>query len=425
MVEAVVADIDTVNQHRALVGIVQARDHRDQRCFAAAGGADDADGGTGGNVQIDMIQHGFFAVLIIAEGDVFKPDVALLYGACVIRCRIGDVRDLIQNLGDTLCRCHRTGHLHKHHRDHHQRGQNLRDVCNKCGEVTCRHGLGHKHIAAEPEYRQRGDIHKERHDRGHKDHDTGRCHTALFQLCIGPGKLVALKRFAHKRLDNADIGQVFLHRCVQSVDFGLHCRKAREAAGDDQRNGADQKRHDNRQYQRQAQIDRQRHDQRTDHHAGGTQAHAEQRHDEVLHLGNVIGQTGDQRRGGELVDVGKRVGLYLAVDIFPQVCRKVDGGLGAVVRAADTADHHDNGGDNHTDHRGDDERRCIFAADGIDPADKAGGLLDRFCTDTVVDDHGQRFGHQHFADDLNDHAKRSEDEIRPIGLDIFQPAFQV
>ena len=55
-VETYVAQVDAVEQHPAARRVVQPRDQAGQRGLAAAGLADEGEGGAGRHVQVDFVQ---------------------------------------------------------------------------------------------------------------------------------------------------------------------------------------------------------------------------------------------------------------------------------------------------------------------------------------------------------------------------------
>ena len=84
------------------------------------------------------------------------------------------------------------------------------------------------------------------------------------------------------------------------------------------------------------------HNYAADDHTGGTERHTEEHIYEVLHLGYVVGKSGDERACRELIDIGEGELLNFAVNVTAKIGSKVDRCLRAEVRTADTAkEHHD------------------------------------------------------------------------------------
>ena len=430
IVQVPVLYVDAVHQHLPLIGIVQPGDQRDQRGLAGAGRADDADGGAGGNVQVDVIQHALGAVLVIAEGDV--PQLHTAFPDRQLRVcgfGVGDVGDFLHDLPDAACGRHGAGHLDEQHTDHHQRVEHLRDVGDEGGQIAGGHTARHDLPAAEPQHRECRGVHAQRHERGHEDHEQPRGHSGFFQLRVGFFKAPDLVLLPDKGLDHADVGQVFLHIGVQPVHAVLHGGEAWRRHFDEDGDADCQNRHGNRQHQRHmrplAYIHGNDHDQCADQHPGGAQSHTQERIDEVLQLGDVVGQPRDQRACAEAVDVAEGEALHLAVDIGAQVGGEVDRRLGAEVCAAHAADHHQDGGQDHGNGDCRDEGYvvgigCHASAEVIQPADKGGGVFG-FSADAVVDDVRQKPGHQHLTQHLDDHQNRSCDEIEQVWLDVLAP----
>ena len=76
--------------------------------------------------------------------------------------------------------------------------------------------------------------------------------------------------------------------------------------------------------------------------------HPKQHVREVLDLGDVVGQPGDQRTGGKFIDIAEAEGLHLSESVPAHIRTEVDGSFGSIVAAAYAAEDHQDG---HTDHQ--------------------------------------------------------------------------
>ena len=77
----VIADVDTIDQHRAALNVVEAADQTDDAGFARAGRADERDGLAGLNAEIDAAQHpigfrDFFPKRFVTEPHVLEFNLA-------------------------------------------------------------------------------------------------------------------------------------------------------------------------------------------------------------------------------------------------------------------------------------------------------------------------------------------------------------
>ena len=340
--------------------------------------------------------------------------------------QVGDVDLLVHDRLDALARGHGAGGLHEEHGHHHEGGQNLGDVGHEGGEVTHQHTAvgGEHHVASEPQNRDDGGVHEEGHEGGHPDHDHHGAAARPLEVGVGPREALVLVLLADEGLDHADVGHVLLHVGVEAVHLLLHRVEAGEAHAeeeeDDQQDGGD--RHG--QHQGQLTVQGDGHNEGADEHTGGTESHAEQGVDEVLELGDVVGEAGHQGACVELVDVGEGELLYLAVDVGAEVGGEVHRGLSAEVGTAHTADHHEHRGEEHSHGQGDDEGGVgivkALAQGIVHPGQPGGGVL-HVVVDAEVDDVGQQAGQNHLADDLHDHEQRPDDEPGQIGLYVLEP----
>ena len=155
----IVAHIDAVDQHRAARNVVKTRNQVDQRRFARAGSADDADGLTFFNCKADIAQL-LVAVVRIVEADIFEFDLrsaVIFFYRNIIRffhdARLR-LKDLVDALGARASLCHKN---HEVGDDDH-RQQNLRHVADQRDDIARFHVAEIDVDRAEPDDRDDRDI---------------------------------------------------------------------------------------------------------------------------------------------------------------------------------------------------------------------------------------------------------------------------
>ena len=129
-------------RNAAVVGIVEAADQVDQRRFAAARTADDADGLTGPGRERD-VRQARCAGILVGEGDVLKLSC---FGSVVHRklCRAGILhrRVGVQNLIDAHSAGQCAGDRNDQIRQTQQAQQNLAHIVDKGNDLALRQLTG-------------------------------------------------------------------------------------------------------------------------------------------------------------------------------------------------------------------------------------------------------------------------------------------
>ena len=131
----VLPHIASADLHSALRHIVKTRNQLDQCCLCGAGTADDADGGAGRNLEINVSQGKFFVLSGIAEGDLIELDAAVLYVRCSV-FRGASNALMIQDFGDTVAGF--LGHAahNEYHGQHHHGSEDLDAVADQGRKFT-------------------------------------------------------------------------------------------------------------------------------------------------------------------------------------------------------------------------------------------------------------------------------------------------
>ena len=129
VIHGVIFHVYPVHQNRPFIHVVKPRNHRNQGGFPATGGTDNTHGGACFYGKINMIQHRFFAVFIITEGNVTEFNFPFGNGLRMLcGIPISHVNFFIQNLFNPLGGSHSPSRGHKKHGNHHNGEQNLGNI---------------------------------------------------------------------------------------------------------------------------------------------------------------------------------------------------------------------------------------------------------------------------------------------------------
>ena len=269
----------------------------------------------------------------VTEADVFKGDGAVTDFLDRV-FRAGKVGNFLQDLIAAAHGSAAHGQHDKDHAQHHQGGQNLGGVGEHGAELTggqAQIGIvarGHDHMGADPGNGDHTGIHTGLHHRVIEGQE-------LF--CPGeipvdgtgdPGELFGFLLFPDEGLDHTDAVDIFLHHAVEVVVAFEHPLKDLVHPGhhDDQTDG--KQRNGYTVDQAQPDADAHGHDQGQHQHHGGADKHPDHHLEGHLQPGHIGSQTGDDGRGGKLVDVGKAVVLDVVIHIVTQVFGKAGAGFG-------------------------------------------------------------------------------------------------
>ena len=124
------------------------------------------------------------------------------------------------------------------------------------------------------------------------------------EVGVGHAEALSLLRFTHERADDAHALDLFPKDLVRPVDAGLHVLELRNQPDDDETDAEHERRNGDDEDQRERAILTDRQDQATDDHDRRGDEERAHHHDQHLHLLDVVGDAGDERRGTERVDVG-------------------------------------------------------------------------------------------------------------------------
>ena len=125
-----VADVVAVDQHRAVVDVVEAGEQPGDRRLAAAGAPDERDGLARGHVQVEVREHrlvGLGAGSLVGERHVAELDLAAGRDEVDGTGAVDDVRGLVEDLVDAPGRGRRPlAEHHDHAEDAERRLQHAR-----------------------------------------------------------------------------------------------------------------------------------------------------------------------------------------------------------------------------------------------------------------------------------------------------------
>ena len=173
-------------------------------------------------------------------------------------------------------------------------------------------------------------------------------HAGFGEVVVGGLELLLLKLLSDIGFDHPDGGQIFLNGFIEQIQPVLHGPEQPHADLHQQTDDQSDDRHsdDEDHGQLPADIDGHRHGSHDHDAAADEQAERHSHH--VLHVGHVVGQTGDQGGGGESVDVAEGEGADVFKLRLAQVGAQTLGGKGGVLGGHDAAVH---GGGSHHQHQ--------------------------------------------------------------------------
>ena len=318
---------------RALGHVVQARDELHETGFGRARAADDADHRARGDVKVDVVKHRLLRVARVAEGHVVEFDGAVRHMLDRV-VGVGDGAALLQHLADTLGGRLRDDEHDEHHRDHHERHEDLQRVGHQCGQVAGGQAVrrivpgGHDLLRTHPGHREQGDVDARVHKRGVEAQYAFRLDEITVDGAGDAAELLDLMVFAVVRLDHADALEVLIHVVVELVIGMEDALENRVHQKDDREQRDAENRDDRKIYQRNRLADAERADPCGDHHDRGAHADADDHLVGVLQVGHIGGAAGDDRAGGETVDIREAEALHLGEHVVAEVLREARGGDG-------------------------------------------------------------------------------------------------
>ncbi|MPM31102.1 hypothetical protein SDC9_77655 [bioreactor metagenome] len=298
------ADVDAVHLDGALGRVVQPRQQIDQGGLARSGGADDRGGAAGGHREADLLQH-----RRVRPG-VGEADPGQGHGA--VRTHLADRvgrRDDgavgVEHLHDAIRADGRAGHHHQHHHGHHAAHQDLHQVLQERRQSADLDPSGLDLVGAEPQHRDARHVEDEHHHREHAGHQPPDAQRGPGEVGVRGGEPLGLVRFADEGADHPDAGDLLAQHPVEDVDPLLHRLEERHHPAHQQADTDAEHEHGDDDQPGHVPVAAQRHHHAADHGDRGTDDHDAGHQHQHLHLLDVVGVAGDQRRRAEPVHLAR------------------------------------------------------------------------------------------------------------------------
>ena len=320
------ADVFSSHADASCAHVVQAADQADQAGFAASRPADDADGLSRADVQLDVVQGFFPASVLIGEAHMVEIDASVCKrGLRFLRaCQIGN---LIQHLRDTFRAGGAHGNHDEDHGEHHQGHQNAHHIAEQGGQIAGGEIPRHDELRAEPGQSDDAAVHHQHHHRViQRQNPFGFDEKPVKPVSCVP-EFFIFKAFPDEGFYHADGGDIFLHAGVQVVISAEDLIKNLRGFQHDKNQNGSQKKNGDQKNGGQAGADEEAHYHAADQHERGPNRDAQDHLPGVLDVGHIRGHPGHQPCGAVFVDVGKRKFLYLFIDAVPQVAGEAAGRL--------------------------------------------------------------------------------------------------
>ena len=214
----IILHIHAAYQKLALRHIIESADQVHQAGLGASGTADNTDGLTRFDFQVDILQNRVRRIFLIAEGHMVELDAAVLY---LVRrfLRIRKVRFFLQHFTDTSGACHGHGDHDKDHGQHHQAHQNIHTIGQHVHQLPRGQGILNNHMCSHPADCQDTGVYGKVHHRVVPEDDTLRLTEYFIYVVAGLLEFLYLVFLTDIGLYHPDCGYVFLHTFVQCIVF--------------------------------------------------------------------------------------------------------------------------------------------------------------------------------------------------------------
>ena len=320
----VVAHVDAADLERTVGHIVQSRHELHQAGLRRTGAADDADGHAGTDLQVDIVEHRLFGVIRVAEVDVVEFDGPVGHFLDGVG-RVGHRAFLVEHLADTF-RGRLGNDAHdEDHGQHHHGHEDLHGVGDQCGQVAGgepQRGIiarGHDLLGAHPCDENHRDVYADHHERVVEAHHTVGLAEVLVDALGDAAEFGDFMRFAGVGLDHADALKVLVDHVVELVVGVEHALEHRVHVHRQAAQTEGENRDARQEHQGNGRADAEREDPRHDHHDRGSHTQTNDHGIGVLQVGHIGGEPGDDRAGGELVNIGEAEALHLLEFVMTQV----------------------------------------------------------------------------------------------------------
>ena len=255
-----VANVDAVDQHRAVGGVEQAGDEADERALAGAGAADDRRGLSRQRPEADVAEHRCLRAGV-GEADVAQLERAArpaprrsASGWCTTLGSVSSTSTMRSALTDGA------GRLEGDEGRHHDRHQDDGEVAEEGHQRPDRHVAAVDETAAEPDHRHARAVHDRQHDREHERHQPTGSEGGGGEVGVDLVEAFGLLGLADERPHHADADDLLPQHVVDPVDARLHEPEPGDHPRDDDQEQAHQHGHADEQEQRQGRVLAHRHD---------------------------------------------------------------------------------------------------------------------------------------------------------------------
>ena len=400
-----IAHVHAAQQHAAFGRVVEAGDESDERGFAAARAADDADGLAGEDGEGDVVQR-FRTRALVEQGDVFKLNAAkervlrrderavLLGGADAQHG--GDAVAAGPGLGQ---QDDQVGHLDQLYED-------LAHVVVQRDDLALRQ-VAHAHAQrAGVDQQDDGGVDNHIRQRIHRGGDAahGKLHSGEHRGALA--ELFGFGVFLAEGAQHAHAVQVFARGGGDAVQLALHAAIHRDRRQHDREDDNAEHGDHAGEDQRAVKVDGEGHDHRAEDDEWRAHQQAQAHVDAGLNLIHVAGHAGDQRGCAQRVDlrIGER--LDMRHQHMAQAGGEADGGLGGKILRRDRADQAHEAQRRHDQHHLYDV--CLI------PAENA-----------AVDDGGDHQRNEQLKGCFEHFKQRREHAFAAVAFEIDEEFFQI
>ena len=278
--QIVIAHIHAADLQRAFGHVIQTWHKLHQTGLCGTGAADDADGHTGTDLQINIVKHRLFGSGGITEGDMVEINLTILH----FHNRIFRIRNrafLVQHLADAFGGGLRNNAHHENHGQHHHGHENLHGVGDQCGQIAGGQSKGrivagcHDLLGTHPGDKQHGHVHAQHHERIVEAHNAFGLGEVLEDALGNAVELFGFVVFTIVRLDHADALQVLVYHVVELVVRVKHALEHRMHQYCQTAQADGEHRNAGEEHQRNGWADAEGEDPRHNHHDRSAHTHAD------------------------------------------------------------------------------------------------------------------------------------------------------
>ena len=322
--QIVFADVNAANLDTSLGRIIKTRNELYERGLRRARAADDTDGHTRFDMNINVGEGISLCLFGILEVDRIKVDRAVLdLGLSVCGTRESglfseDFIDSLEGLG---------GHCQNYvdHREHHQRHQDLHTVGKHSGELTdvdVRACARDDEVGAEGQHEYHIEVKADLHNGRVEGNDALGFGEVARDVLACRAEAFALVILTRETFDNSHTAHVFLDGLVEAVVFLEHAAESGHCLARNEQQTRNKHGNDDNEGRCKRAAHNVSHGDREDEHQRRADRGADYHHIGHLNVSDVGGQTCDERSGREFIDVLEGVGLDLAEKIAAKVLCK-------------------------------------------------------------------------------------------------------